>query len=101
VLRWPMIVFMCCLAHQVNLLMNYLLTKVMLFKTNIDQSFKATSFLLKPSATLMPRLHDKMSKTYTKTAGILKACWTRWNLSQMCLASLLRVGQACDALYVK
>jgi hypothetical protein len=43
-LHWPMIVFMCCLTHQVNLLMNDLLTKVAIFKTHVDQDFK-TAFL--------------------------------------------------------
>jgi hypothetical protein len=42
-----------------------------------------------------------MSEKYTKTARILKMWWTRWNSSQMCLASLMRVHRVCDTLYMQ
>jgi len=39
-----------------------------------------------------------MLQMYGVSLAIMLVCWTRWNSSQMCLASLLRVSSACREL---
>lgn len=96
-LRYPHLVFLRCLAHQVNLLMKHVLSDSTL-RSTAEDAVTAASLLVRSSAKLLPQARASMHRIYGVSLAILTVCETRWSSLQMCLASLLRVRGALRCL---
>jgi len=96
-LRYPKLVFLRCLAHQVNLLMKHVLQDSSLRPTS-EAAVSAASLLVRSSAKLLPQARASMHRLYGISLAILSVCETRWSSLQMCMASLLRVRGALRCL---
>eukprot|EP00170_Pyropia_yezoensis_P002135 contig_9020_g2139 len=96
-LRYPALIFLRCLAQQVNLLMRHVLQDSTLRPT-MERAVAAAILLSRSSAKLMPRARDAMQRIYGASLEVLTVCETRWSSMQMCFASLLRVRSALSSL---
>ncbi|KAK1867796.1 hypothetical protein I4F81_010296 [Pyropia yezoensis] len=92
-LRYPSLVFLRCMAHQMNLLMKHVLLDTSLGPT-IKAAVAAALTITRSSAKLLPLAKASTQRIYGSTLAILTVCETRRSPLQMCLASLLRVRGA-------
>lgn len=96
-LRYPRLVFLRCLAHQVNLLMRHVLHDSSL-RPSTEAAVAAASLLARSSAKLLPQARASMHRLYGISLAIVSVCETRWSSLQACVASLLRVRGALRCL---
>ena len=96
-LRYPSKIIGKCWAHQVNLMVKYVLTlagfiKIMKEATSAANAISASSnkWLVKLKQYCVQRYGDKAAST------ILQVGETRWNSLQMCFASMLRIRGAAQ-----
>lgn len=92
VLRWPRIVFLFCFAHQINLLVKDVLTRV--FKSVAAEAAAMINTLSRSTSKWLPSLRACMRKFYGVQLEVYMIADTRWNSAQSAFASLLRVKSA-------
>ena len=95
-LRYPFILFICCWAHQINLMVKALL-QCPKFKDVAKKAIAAASAIIKSSSKWLGRLRDMCEAMYGKRAPVTVATVgeTRWNSTQSCFASQLQIQSAC------
>ena len=95
--RYPDRLFNCCWAHQLNLMVKHLLEHED-FAVVAQNAAKVAKAFSKSSSKWLPKLNDQVKKTYgfvhTSGTQVLRIGETRWNSSQGCFASLLRIRKA-------
>lgn len=96
-LRYPHLVFLRCLAHEVKWLMKHVL-KDSTFCSTAEAAVTAATLLVRSSAKLLPQARASMHRIYGVSLAIFTVCETRWSSLQMCMASLLRVRGALRCL---
>jgi len=89
--------FLCCWAHQINLMVRAVLD-LGEFKQVLNQACKAANTILASSSKWYLRLKDKCNEMYGKAAPctIQSIGETRWNSTQSCFTSMLRIRGACE-----
>jgi hypothetical protein len=97
-LRFAFLLWLKCFAHQVNLMVRYLL-RLAQFRTIMDQATGSVNAINASSSKWLSKFRDKAETLYGKRAAkaLLTMGETRWNSAQACFASLLRVRSACKA----
>jgi hypothetical protein len=95
-LRHPHIIFLCCFAHQINLIVRQLLNASK-FKTVVEQAIAAAQADNASSSKWMGILLNEMERYYGKKGArtIFSVGETRWNSTQTCFATQLRSKTAC------
>jgi hAT family C-terminal dimerisation region len=88
-LRWPKVAFLRCFAHDINNLVKLVLRTS--FRDVASQAAVAVNVLVASSSKWLPRAMDCIEWRYKKRLALLQLCDTRWNSTQACFASLLRV----------
>ena len=95
----PSIVFGFCWAHQINLMVRCLLERSE-FKEVLTMASKAAVAVTKSSSKWYKRLRLKAKELYGHNVpvAIHNIGATRWNSTQACFASQLRIRSACEIL---
>ena len=95
--RYPEKLFNCCWAHQLNLMVKHLLQHSE-FADVASSAASVAKALNKSSSKWLPKLNDKINVTYgfvhTRATKVMTVCDTRWNSTQACFASQLRIRHA-------
>ena len=89
-LRYPKLIFLRCLAHQVNLWMQYVLQNPSLRPTS-EAAVSVASVLVRSSAKILPQERALMHRLYGISLAILCVCETRWSSLKKFMVSLLRL----------
>ena len=100
--RYPFIIFNRCWAHQINLMVKSLLTRSS-FSTTCTQAIDAAKAFNASSSKWLPRLRDECESLYGKRApsSVFTVGETRWNSTQACFGSLLRIKRGCQSFALK
>ena len=94
VYRRPHMMVMPCFAHIVDPILKHTM-KSSDFGATVDLFSVTASTIVASSSKWLPRLERTMMEMYGKTYKIFTVATTRWNSLQACLASQLRVKDAC------
>ena len=95
-LRHPHMIWMRCWAHQINLMVHSLIKNAG-FAAVCKQAIMATNKITASSSKWMPQLKNVVVDFYGKkvSSKIYTVAETRWNTTQQCFASQLRMRDAC------
>ena len=95
-LRHPHIIWMRCWAHQINLMVRTLLESAG-FAVVCKQAIMAANKITASSSKWLPQLKSVVEEYYGKKVSpkIYTVAETRWNTTQQCFASQLRMRDAC------
>ena len=98
-LRFPFIIFNRCWAHQVNLMVKALLQRSQ-FRKTCEQAIRTSNSINASSSKWLPQLKGICEKQYGKRVpcAIFSVGETRWNSTQACFASMLRIRSAFQSL---
>jgi hypothetical protein len=101
-LRYPWILWLKCWAHQINLMVKGLLGHET-FKKICEQAMLASKAINASSSKWLPQLRTLCTEMYGKKAGtsVFTVGETRWNSTQGCFASQLRIQCACKTFVSK
>ena len=95
-LRHPYMIFLACWAHQINLMVGALM-KLPVFMVVSKKAIAASNAINASSSKYLPKLRDQSEKLYGKKVStkIFSIGVTRWNTTQGCFASQLRMQDSC------
>ena len=101
-LRHPYMLLMRCWAHQVNLMVKALLG-LSDFKEVCKLAIASAKAIKASSAKWLPRLRTVADRIYGKSPSknVMTVGETRWNSTQGCFATLLRIRHACQVFSIE
>ena len=100
-LRFPFIIFNRCWAHQINLMVKSLLQRSQ-FRKTCEQAIRTSNSINASSSKWLPQLKNICESFYGKRVptAVFAVGETRWNSTQACFASLLRIRSAFESLAI-